>query len=141
MKHLGIKRENYIGCGLLSRVKPQYEEIARSTKEEFKHLVTEAFVGWLITDGYGAYRHHKRRSWCLAHLMSKAIGIAESINSRTARIGTLILEDLRDFIRAISEGNTQKQERRNYSLASRNLSSSQESKPSKTPSSGLRNFK
>ena len=35
-----------------------------------------------------------------------AIGIAESINSRTARIGTLILEDLRDFIRAISEGKT-----------------------------------
>ncbi|MDJ0633129.1 MAG: hypothetical protein QNJ34_08055 [Xenococcaceae cyanobacterium MO_188.B29] len=27
------------------------------TKEEFQQLVTEAFVGWLITDGYGAYRY------------------------------------------------------------------------------------
>lgn len=75
--------------------------IAPRTKEEFKHLVTEAFVGWLITDGYGAYRHRKRRQRCLAHLIRKAIGIAESINARTARIGTLILDNLRDFIHAI----------------------------------------
>ncbi len=78
--------------------------IAPRTKEEFKHLVTEAFLGWLITDGYGAYRHRKRRQRCLAHLIRKAIGITESINSRTARIGTLILEDLRDFIYAIKSG-------------------------------------
>ena len=81
--------------------------IAPRTKEEFQHLVRETFVGWLITDGYGAYRHRKRRQRCLAHLIRKAIGIAESINSRTARIGTLILEDLRDFIHGISEGKTQ----------------------------------
>ena len=78
--------------------------IAPRTKEEFKQLVTEAFVGWLITDGYGAYRHRKRRQRCLAHLIRKAIGIAESINPRISRIGTIILEDLRDFIRAIREG-------------------------------------
>ncbi len=78
--------------------------IAPRTKEEFKHLVTEAFRGWLITDGYGAYRHRERRQRCLAHLIRKAIGIAESINPRTARIGTLILEDLRDFIGAIKSG-------------------------------------
>jgi transposase len=41
---------------------------------------------------------------CLAHLIRKAIGIAESINPRTARIGTLIFEDLRDFIDAIKSG-------------------------------------
>lgn len=40
----------------------------------------------------------------MAHLIRKAIGIAESINPRTARIGTLILEDLKDFITAIREG-------------------------------------
>ncbi len=81
--------------------------IGPRTKEEFQHLVRETFVGWLITDGYGAYRHKERRQRCLAHLIRKAIGIAQSINSRTARIGTLILEDLRDFIRGISEGKTQ----------------------------------
>ncbi len=83
--------------------------IAPRTKEEFQYLVRETFVGWLITDGYGAYRHKQRRQRCLAHLIRKAIGIAESINSRTARIGTLILEDLRNFIRAISEGKTRQE--------------------------------
>lgn len=83
--------------------------IAPRTKKELKHLVTSAFVGWLITDGYGAYRHRKRRQRCLAHLIRKAIGITESINSRTARIGTLILEDLKDFIGAIKEGQTEKE--------------------------------
>ena len=83
--------------------------IAPRTKEEFQHLVQEAFMGWLISDGYGAYRHRKRRQRCLAHLIRKAIGIAESVNSSTARIGQLILTDLKDFIRALSEGKTRRE--------------------------------
>ncbi len=83
--------------------------IAPRTKKEFQYLVTEAFMGWLITDGYGAYRHRERRQRCLAHLIRKAIGIAESVNSRTARIGTLILEELKDFIRGISQGKTRQE--------------------------------
>ena len=27
----------------------------------------EAFLGWLISDGYAAYRDHPRRQRCLAH--------------------------------------------------------------------------
>ena len=67
--------------------------IAPRTKEEFKHLVEEAFVGWLITDGYGAEGHRERRQRCLAHQIGKAISIAESINSGVAPIGKLILDD------------------------------------------------
>ena len=78
--------------------------IAPRTKKEFKQLVTEAFVGWLITDGYNAYRHRERRQRCLAHLIRKAIRISESIYSRIARIGRLILGNLRNFIHAIKEG-------------------------------------
>ena len=71
--------------------------IAPRTKEEFQHLVQEAFMGWLITDGYGAYRHRQRRQRCLAHLIRKAIGIAESVNSSTARIGQLISSGFKKF--------------------------------------------
>lgn len=53
--------------------------IAPRTKEEFKYLVTEAFVGWLITDGYGAYRHQKRRQRCLAHLIDWQLGLANQL--------------------------------------------------------------
>ncbi len=78
--------------------------IAPRTKEELGQLVTEAFVGWLITDGYGAYRHRTKRQRCLADLIRKAIGISESINARTARIGTLILNKLQDFIHGMKSG-------------------------------------
>ncbi len=44
-------------------------EIGSRKKEELAHLVTEAFVGWLVTDGYKAYRHRKKRQRCLAHLI------------------------------------------------------------------------
>ncbi len=78
--------------------------IAPRTKEEFQQLVTEAFVGWLITDGYGAYRHRTKRQRCLAHLIRKAIRISELINDRTVRIGTLILNNLRSFIHGMKSG-------------------------------------
>lgn len=83
--------------------------IGARTKEELKHLVRDAFMGWLITDGYGAYRHQKRRQRCLAHLIRKAIAISESINSRTARIGQLILSDLKDFLHGINQSKTREE--------------------------------
>ena len=41
--------------------------IGSRCKEELTDLIGEAFLGWLVTDGYGAYRHHPRRQRCLAH--------------------------------------------------------------------------
>ena len=47
--------------------------IGSRRKEELSYLVQETFVGWLITDGYKAYRSHQKRQRCLAHLIRKAI--------------------------------------------------------------------
>ena len=49
-----------------------------------------------LIDGYGAYRQRERRQRCLAHLIRKAIRIAESINPRTARI-KVTPENLEEF--------------------------------------------
>ncbi|NJL52243.1 MAG: transposase [Hydrococcus sp. SU_1_0] len=106
----GHQSKSEPGVGITSTIEGRTRDLKLTEYvEELKHLVTEAFVGWLITDGYGAYRHKERRQRCLAHLIRKAIGITESINSRTARIGTLILADLKDFIGAIREGKTEKE--------------------------------
>ena len=43
--------------------------IGSRKKEELLKLITEAFFGWLITDGYLAYRHYSKRQRCLAHLI------------------------------------------------------------------------
>ena len=76
--------------------------IGSRRKEELSHLVTEAFVGWLITDGYGAYRSHPKRQRCLAHLIRKAVAITGAINQKAAQIGQWILGDLRELIATIA---------------------------------------
>ncbi len=43
--------------------------IGSRKKEELSHLVTDAFLGWLVTDGYKAYRNRDKRQRCLAHLI------------------------------------------------------------------------
>ncbi|MEM8780940.1 MAG: IS66 family transposase [Cyanobacteria bacterium P01_G01_bin.49] len=78
--------------------------IGSRRKEELSHLVTEAFLGWLITDGYAAYRSHPKRQRCLAHLIRKAIAITGAINQKAAQIGQWILDDLKELIAQIAEG-------------------------------------
>ena len=69
-------------------------------------MVTEAFVGWLVTDGYKAYRHRKKRQRCLAHLIRKAIAITGAVDQKAAQIGQWILTDLRELIETIAEGDS-----------------------------------
>lgn len=77
--------------------------IGSRRKEELSHLVTEAFLGWLVTDGYGVYRSHPRRQRCLAHLIRKAIALTGAINSKAAQIGQWILDDLKELIATIAD--------------------------------------
>ena len=77
--------------------------IGSRRKEELSHLVTEAFFGWLISDGYAAYRSHSKRQRCLAHLIRKAIAVTDAINQKAAQIGQWILDDLRELIATIAE--------------------------------------
>jgi hypothetical protein len=77
--------------------------IGSRSKEELSHLVQEAFLGWLITDGYGAYRSYPKRQRCLAHLIRKAIAITGAINQKAAQIGQWILDDLKELITLIAE--------------------------------------
>lgn len=79
--------------------------IGSRRKEELSHLITEAFIGWLISDGYAAYRSYPKRQRCLAHLIRKAIAITGAINQRAAQIGQWILDDLRTLIATIASGN------------------------------------
>jgi len=79
-------------------------QIGSRRKEELSSLVKEAFVGWLVTDGYGAYRSHPKRQRCLAHLIRKAVAITGAINQKAAQIGQWILDDLKELIAKIAQG-------------------------------------
>ncbi len=76
--------------------------IGSRRKEELSYLVTEAFIGWLISDGYAAYRSYPKRQRCLAHLIRKAIAITGAINQKAAQIGQWMLDDLRELITTIA---------------------------------------
>ena len=79
-------------------------QIGSRRKEELSYLVTEAFIGWLISDGYAAYRSYPKRQRCLAHLIRKAIAITGAINQKAATIGQWILDDLRKLMATIADG-------------------------------------
>ncbi len=76
--------------------------IGARTKEELSYLVRDAFIGWLVSDGYHAYRSHPKRQRCLAHLIRKAVAITGAINQKAAQIGQWLLDDLKDLITIIA---------------------------------------
>ena len=73
-------------------------------KETLLLLITEAFLGWLVTDGYGAYRGYSRRQRCLAHLIRKAIGLTKAPDEKARKMGEWYLREMRGLIKAVAEG-------------------------------------
>ena len=61
--------------------------IGSRRKEELLHLITDAFFGWLVTDGYGAYSSYEKRQHCLAHLIRKAIAITQVVDKEASDLG------------------------------------------------------
>lgn len=65
--------------------------------------IMEHFAGWLMSDGYGQYRHYCKRLRCLAHLIRKARGLQESCHPEAAAFGAKVLETLSLFIKGVYE--------------------------------------
>ena len=77
--------------------------IGTREKTELLELIGESFLGWLVTDGYGAYRSHKKRQRCLAHLIRKAVALQEGLYADAARFGDWIARELRSLISGVAE--------------------------------------
>jgi len=68
------------------------------------HVIAEAlegFAGWLMSDGYQAYRKYGKRLRCLAHLIRKARGLSESLNQDAQLFGEKLLEEMVKFIKGV----------------------------------------
>jgi IS1 family transposase len=76
--------------------------IGQRTKEAFLQLVSSAFVGWLVSDGYGAYRSHPQRQRCLAHLIRKALALAQAVDEDARQLAQWLLEEMRELIHTIA---------------------------------------
>ncbi|GAC1591271.1 MAG: IS66-like element ISRhru2 family transposase [Sphingomicrobium sp.] len=68
-----------------------------------RDLIGEAFLGFLVSDGYAAYRDHPRRQRCLAHLIRKGVALADGFNYDAARFGEWLVREIRGLIHAVSE--------------------------------------
>jgi hypothetical protein len=71
--------------------------------EEIRDLLGDAILGWLVTDGYGAYRDYARRQRCLAHLIRKGIALAGGLHPDGIRFGEWLVRELRGLIKAVAE--------------------------------------
>ncbi len=78
--------------------------IGSRRKEELAALIGEAFLGWLVTDGYNAYRDHPRRQRCLAHLIRKGLALAEGYYGAGSGFGRDLVRDLRRLIERVHDG-------------------------------------
>ena len=63
--------------------------------------IMEGFSGWLMSDGYGQYRRYGQRIRCLAHIIRKARGLAESCHPEAAEFGQKVLKTIAEFIKGI----------------------------------------
>jgi len=71
--------------------------IGSRRKEELLHLITDAFVGWLVTDGYAAYSDYPKRQHCLPGFLTRLqkIGVKNCQNVCCTRIPAALKYDPR----------------------------------------------
>jgi len=77
--------------------------IDKRTKETVKRILGDDFAGWLMSDGYSAYRDYPKRLRCWGHLERKAEGIAESLNKKAQEFGEIVLSVMKTLMEAVYE--------------------------------------
>ena len=74
--------------------------VAGRGKERVENVL-DGFTGWLMSDGWGSYRHYARRLRCGAHLIRKARGLAQSGDREARAFGRLVLDTLEALMAAV----------------------------------------
>ena len=69
--------------------------------QELVENVLDGFTGWLMSDGWIAYRGYPRRLRCWAHLIRKARGLAESYHRDVRAFGRQVLDTLTALMAAV----------------------------------------
>lgn len=75
--------------------------IGRRSKEVLGDVLGALFQGWLMSDGYWAYRDYDNRLRCLAHLLRKACGLEDSLDRQAQAIGTQLRTCLEQVMAAV----------------------------------------
>jgi transposase len=76
--------------------------IGPRTKEQLLQVISTAFIGWLVSDGYGAYRWYDKRQRCLAHLIRKALALSQAVDAEARQLAQWLLEEMRELIHTLA---------------------------------------
>jgi transposase len=82
-----LEKSKTLWLWIFSAISVVYFCVGKRTKEQLQHVLQASFAGWLMTDGYGAYRHYAKRLRCWAHLLRKAQGLVESTDAVATAYG------------------------------------------------------
>ena len=78
-----------------------------SRTKKMVQSILNSYTGWVMSDGYGAYRHYGKRLRCWAHLIRKLKGLEESVDKIAQTFGQRglsLFELLVDAVYAAREG-------------------------------------
>jgi transposase len=77
--------------------------IGRRTQALFRSHIGADFAGWLMSDGYAAYRDYAQRLRCWAHLIRKARALAETCTPHVQGYGSDLLDAFDHLIEAVRQ--------------------------------------
>ncbi len=75
--------------------------IGYRSMEILNNVLGDCYQGWIMSDGYKAYRHIIKRLRCWAHLIRKAKGLSEALTPNVQAFGRQTLELLNTLIDAV----------------------------------------
>ena len=75
--------------------------IGRRSQELLHSVLGSVLQGWLMSDGYWAYRDYANRLRCLTHLLRKARGLEESLDGPAQRFGRALRGHIEGVMAAV----------------------------------------
>lgn len=95
------ERGELLWLWVLSTATVTFFLIGCRSKKLLQRILGDSFEGWLMSDGYWAYRIFKNRLRCWAHLLRKAKGLNESLDEKARGFGENALAILEVLMAAI----------------------------------------
>ena len=96
-----LEKSKTLWLWIFNAISVVYFCVGKRTKEQLQKILNASFSGWLMTDGYGAYRHYEKRLRCWAHLLRKARGLADSCDLTAQEFGLFTLDILNICMNAV----------------------------------------
>lgn len=75
--------------------------IGRRSQDLLHGVLGAVLTGWLMSDGYWAYRDYANRLRCLAHLLRKAHGLEDSLDREGQRFGKALRMTIEAVMQAV----------------------------------------